>query len=135
MHRLHREGKASQATFAGRLEGYKTCHSLANQITPRVSPVPLIQSFQHFYVISRRIFFFREMKVRHFKKNCLVKNMRRDLISKKKRKKMRNYCGLANDTSEKKKLRHVCVQSHICLHTRLNASRLPRSALSAVDLN
>lgn len=138
MHRLHREGKASQATFAGRLEGYKTCHSLANQITPRVSPVPLIQSFQHFYVISRRIFFFQRNESEAFKKKiCLVKNMRRDLISKKKRKNMQN-CGIIVDwqmTRQRKKLRHVCVQSHICLHTRLNASRLPRSALSAVDLN
>lgn len=95
-------------------------------------------TFSAFLCHKSKDFFFREMKVRHFKKKiCLVKNMRRDLISKKKRKNMQN-CGIIVDwqmTRQRKKLRHVCVQSQICLHTRLNASRLPRSALSAVDLN
>lgn len=120
MHRLHREGKASQATFAGRLEGYKTCHSLANQITPRVSPVPLIQSFQHFYVISRRIFFFQRNESEAFQKKFVwLKIWGVIWFPKRKEKyaKLRNYCGLANDTSEKKIATCLCSIAHLPAHT------------------
>lgn len=69
--------------------------------------------------------------------------MRRDLISKKKRKNMQN-CGIIVDwqmTRQRKKIATcLCSIAHLPAHTTkgritTNASRLPRSALSAVDLN
>lgn len=137
MHRLHREGKTSQATFTRQVGGLQDLSLASKSNYPPSVSCAFNSIFSAFLCHKSKDFFFQWNESEAFqKKNCLVKNMRRDLISKKKRKKICKTAELLwTGKWHVRIFLFVCVQSHICLHTRLNASRLPRRALSAVDLN
>lgn len=76
-------------------------------------------TFSAFLCHKSKDFFFQRNESEAFqKKICLVKNMRRDLISKKKRKNMQN-CGIIVDwqMSEKKIATCLCSIAHLPAHT------------------